>query len=65
MPKNLIEKSLARERLDAAYCNAIRPEITEYIRRISSARHEPETALPEKLFMIIWPEIQFSPALTP
>ncbi len=50
MPRNLIEKSLVRERLDAAYCNTVKPEITEYIRRISSVCDEPQTNLPEKLF---------------
>ncbi len=50
MPKNLIEKSLAREHLDAAYCNTVKPEITEYIRRISSACDKPQTDIPENLF---------------
>ncbi len=50
MPRNLIEKSLTRERLDAAYSHAIRPEIMEYTRRISSACDKPQTALPKNLF---------------
>ncbi len=48
--KEVVETSLERERLDAAYSEAVRPEILQYLRILFSSSKETVPSLPANLF---------------